>query len=1476
MAGMGADGCSQAGRRWPALDPASAPVDGRSALDLLAFVQALSRELVYTDDSGRAAGDWRALLPEPALLLEALTALADPARLPAERAAVYARPHVALLLAFIDLLDLARDQLNDFGRRHLEHHYRQVLQMVRKPAVPDQVHLLAQVDARSASALLPAGSLFNAGQDKLGRDRLYRSPQALVLHPVRVAALKSLRADIRQTGLREASLQFHIGGSRSDAFVAMLRIALGRPEPGGALATPIWAGVAGAAAIPAPAGTAIAFEHLLAAHDRLRRVGAELFMPLFDSYRSLIALRARRKALEPAQWVRINRLIEAAGQARAAPKPFTLKPLRVDDFVANLCQALGLTLAQYGHYYDGLPEVKSAEQAYAVLSDQATVRSFVTDRLFMPLPAFRELMGLKADIDADWSQIIASVEAALRLKLGNPDARLPEAQRALRDVDALLAAALGFKPAEGLDGFQAGFAAIEAWFNLSAEQIDYLLNLGRRAALGDVAPGDWDQAYGLCSSAHENQVYRLRRGRLSDAAAAGIAANDAPAALAAMLLTVLGQSLGLRDAIAALSGLRLNAADAQYIGAIAASPAPAAASLDWARIATALELAQRNREAFVLPLAEQRVWRHLYAAADASQVLAKADPGQSAPRWKTFGSAAAASDPASSPPALIGWAVASPLLALAEGRRTLTLRLGCLAEGFDPAVLRQLLAPDLPDSVSHASVNPFLVQLSGAQAWVDAACDISWSGPDMGGYPAVAGVATAITAALRQLVLTLTLDAKAPAIVPARQALHGLDADTPLLRVMLRPSWRASEQAWVSAYPELQRIRLARLSLAVAVNGLSSLMLRNDIAVLDAHKPFEPFGVQPAAGARLRIGHPELVAKSLDALTLRFTWLGAPASLKDQYLNYKGALDASSFNARVGFKDGSLFAPATAAMAFFDADSGAEVVRGIALPADPGSAATARIAGKDVADWSRCLVWELAGDFQHSVYPALALQTAMAMASFLAAGGKPSPTQFLLCPPYTPKLKSLSLDYRASVELAVADLSAAPASAGLGLIHLHPFGSAPAAAELEPDADGQPPAHPESLPLLPQYPGEGALYIGLAGVQAPLTLSLLLQVAEGSADPDLPPGPLRWACLDGDRWVDLQDGALLEDGSRGLINSGIARLALRPVAPSRRLPGAGQAPGGLYWLRLAMDRATAGACDMVAIHPNALLASGVALDGADQHLASPLPPGSISALRQPLAGVAKLLQPYSSFGGKPAEASADFNLRVSERLRHKQRALSPWDYERLVLEHFPQLHQVRCLRPGPQALPGQVELIVVPDISHNFPLDPFEPKAPADLLREIERFLADKTPAFASLRVRNAFFVPLKVRCGVRFAAGQDLGFARQRLNDELNRFLSPWAYDEGADLTLGGAIYANSIIDFIDERDYVDYVAELRLFMTLDGKDTLVPEAPDYHASVDRPDAVLVAALQHEFDVIASADYRVEGFAGINYMKIELDFIVS
>jgi hypothetical protein len=216
----------------------------------------------------------------------------------------------------------------------------------------------------------------------------------------------------------------------------------------------------------------------------------------------------------------------------------------------------------------------------------------------------------------------------------------------------------------------------------------------------------------------------------------------------------------------------------------------------------------------------------------------------------------------------------------------------------------------------------------------------------------------------------------------------------------------------------------------------------------------------------------------------------------------------------------------------------------------------------------------------------------------------------------------------------------------------------------------------------------------------------------------------------------------------------------------------------------------------------------------------------------------------------------------------------PQDYERLVLQQFPSIYKVKCL---PCSSNGALSVVVVPDIRNALPADALAPKAPANLLAEIEEFLKAHAPASAALTVRNARYVPVRVRLGVRFRDGQDEAYARQQLSEELLRFLSPWAYNEGAEVVIGGKIYAASIVDFVDRRPYVDYVVEITLFRGReDGDFDLIPRAAGYHISAREPDEVLVSARQHDFTVISELGYNQASFIGIGYMKVQLDFIVG
>jgi hypothetical protein len=120
-----------------------------------------------------------------------------------------------------------------------------------------------------------------------------------------------------------------------------------------------------------------------------------------------------------------------------------------------------------------------------------------------------------------------------------------------------------------------------------------------------------------------------------------------------------------------------------------------------------------------------------------------------------------------------------------------------------------------------------------------------------------------------------------------------------------------------------------------------------------------------------------------------------------------------------------------------------------------------------------------------------------------------------------------------------------------------------------------------------------------------------------------------------------------------------------------------------------------------------------------------------------------------------------------------------------------------------------------------------------------------------------------------------------------VNHFLSPWAYEQGKDIVIGGKIYANAIIDFMERRPYVDFVANFKFFRGNDNNAgfTFISK-PDFQADVSsdgyavtatRPDAVLVAVRNHDIDLVTDINF-VEQLSnqGIGYMEIELDFQVG
>ena len=210
------------------------------------------------------------------------------------------------------------------------------------------------------------------------------------------------------------------------------------------------------------------------------------------------------------------------------------------------------------------------------------------------------------------------------------------------------------------------------------------------------------------------------------------------------------------------------------------------------------------------------------------------------------------------------------------------------------------------------------------------------------------------------------------------------------------------------------------------------------------------------------------------------------------------------------------------------------------------------------------------------------------------------------------------------------------------------------------------PSPVEAPLLLPEQPDPGELRLELEGARPGQPLTLALRLAEGSARGPRPDPAVLWEVRRGWRWQPLP---VRQDGSDGLLHSGIVRLSLPEDAATDA------ATPGRLWIRARLRGAVPAYATLWALLTQAVEAEAVVPWGEE-----PLPPHSVTGLEEPLPEIAAVHQPFSSRPGRAPETAAELAIRASEQLRHKGRALSGWDYERLLWERFGnELHAVTCL-----------------------------------------------------------------------------------------------------------------------------------------------------------------------------------------------------
>lgn len=794
-----------------------------------------------------------------------------------------------------------------------------------------------------------------------------------------------------------------------------------------------------------------------------------------------------------------------------------------------------------------------------------------------------------------------------------------------------------------------------------------------------------------------------------------------------------------------------------------------------------------------------------------------AELSEQSPHWNAFGASYL-------PTASIGFAIAAPILRMASAQRVVVL------------VLRFDSAANLNEARWLAG---FQVYLSGAKSWL---------GP----------LSFSVSRNANEMRLRITVPENLGPVVNHDVAVHGASFPSvdPVLQVLLNPN--QSQLGW----DDVRDLSLLQMQLHVEVDNLAPTTLSNDLGDLNPEKAFLPFGAQPSKGTHWFIGCDEALSKTLTQIKIKMEWQGAPSNFYQHYANYSvSGISNTSFTAAVAFKDGNdtVF---ESTQSLFNSN-GAAIVEWT-LNVNQPTASVSSVEGASVfqlyhagSPWARNLANKklLRSPVLHgsaltpSEIPSGKISVSLNQGFYQENYRKrtieeayKTTGRVVLNEPYTPHIRQMRLSYKASS--ALIDLNHIDANRFSlereKFFHVDCFGYRREHRLLRQQYSF---VSRKLVPLLAEHVARAEFFIGCEQLQAKQDINMLLQVASGTANPERAKQAITWSVLCDNYWCPLERADGLNDGSNGLTRSGI----LTAVTPQGTSTDHSLMPAGYAWLRASIQDQPDAVCQLLSVDANAVEVQFQDRGNDIAHLAAPLAAKKINKLVTPVVGIKTVKQPYPSFDGASEETSTHFYQRVHERLRHKNRAISVWDIERLVLQEYPAIHRVKCLQhsaPGQWLKPGSFLLLVIPDMQAKNGLDPLSPRVDIDTLDSISQFLKARTTTDIEIHVRNPRFQRVRFECQVKFHVGYSFDFYRLQLQDAITQYLSPWAFSPEGEMHFGGRLYKSALIDMVEELPYVDYLTDVKLFSWLEGEQAMQDQS---EVAPSTPDAILVSDHIHQ-----------------------------
>jgi hypothetical protein len=233
-------------------------------------------------------------------------------------------------------------------------------------------------------------------------------------------------------------------------------------------------------------------------------------------------------------------------------------------------------------------------------------------------------------------------------------------------------------------------------------------------------------------------------------------------------------------------------------------------------------------------------------------------------------------------------------------------------------------------------------------------------------------------------------------------------------------------------------------------------------------------------------------------------------------------------------------------------------------------------------------------------------------------------------------------------------------------------------------------------------------------------------------------------------------------------------------------------------------------------------------------------PERVNGLRIPVDGIVGVTNLAPSFGASDEEPIEDTMRRAPELFKVRDRAVTGDDYEYLAREASTDVAIVRCLTPrrhetdnrptwnkddpwqfaGLNRAPGNVVVIIVPQIARERMSDVGRPEPSRDLIDEVQRYLDARRLLTANVQVTGPRYLPIVVTVtgtvfgsAIRGGLVRDKSEVEQDIRAKLQRFFHPlFGGPGGRGWQVGQHVLVPDVFRAVTLPDQVGFISEVTL----------------------------------------------------------------